>query len=188
LPVSYWWEFMRATYSTTQAVAIRRQADVDRRVASLAKLLQNLQNCAPAVTRDWWLGLPSNTPDDDDDDYWRQVARRQWDESFGGSVGDHLDRRVAAADFDELKDAARDVKHYVDNHLAHTSAARPEVTATLNDMHAAIDVIGRLFNKYTRLLLGESFAEITPVITHNWTAVFRVPWERQDDSPWRPHR
>jgi hypothetical protein len=28
LPDSYWWEFMRDTYATTQASAVRRQADL----------------------------------------------------------------------------------------------------------------------------------------------------------------
>jgi hypothetical protein len=32
LPDSYWWEFMRDTHATTQAVAVRRQADTRWRV------------------------------------------------------------------------------------------------------------------------------------------------------------
>jgi hypothetical protein len=33
LPESYWREFMFDTYITTQAMAVRRQADIDKRVA-----------------------------------------------------------------------------------------------------------------------------------------------------------
>ncbi len=36
LPESYWWQLMFDTYSTTQAVAVRRQADTHSDVASSA--------------------------------------------------------------------------------------------------------------------------------------------------------
>lgn len=42
LPESYWWEFMRDTYATTQAVAVRRQADTHKDVASLGKLIEEV--------------------------------------------------------------------------------------------------------------------------------------------------
>jgi hypothetical protein len=42
LPDSYWWEFMLDTYLITQALAVRRQADLHKDVASLAKPLDEL--------------------------------------------------------------------------------------------------------------------------------------------------
>jgi hypothetical protein len=37
LPDSYWWEFMVDTYIATQAMAVRRQSDVDKRVRALSE-------------------------------------------------------------------------------------------------------------------------------------------------------
>jgi hypothetical protein len=57
LPDSYWWEFMRDTYATTQAVAVRRQADTHPDAASLGKLIQEIEGDSQRITREWWLGL-----------------------------------------------------------------------------------------------------------------------------------
>ncbi len=61
LPASYWWEFMRDTYATTQAVAVRRQADTHRDVASLAKLIQEIRDEPTKITREFWLSMWDST-------------------------------------------------------------------------------------------------------------------------------
>jgi hypothetical protein len=43
LPESYWWEFMFDTYATTQAIAVRRQADRHPDAASLRNLVVKSQ-------------------------------------------------------------------------------------------------------------------------------------------------
>ena len=55
LPDSYWWEFMRDTYATTQAVAVRRQADTMKGVGSLGKLVDEVSEDASRITRDFFL-------------------------------------------------------------------------------------------------------------------------------------
>ena len=49
LPNSYWWEFMVDTYITTQAMAVRRQADQKRGVASLARIILETKTRLPGV-------------------------------------------------------------------------------------------------------------------------------------------
>ncbi len=85
---SYWWEFMRDTYATTQAVAVRRQADTMRGVASLAKLIEEISGDSSRVARNWWLSLGSDGPDDG---IGAQFLRDNWDRHFAGTVCAHLD-------------------------------------------------------------------------------------------------
>ena len=65
LPDSYWWEFLRDTYATTQVTAVRRHVDLSSNVASLKRLLVELRPrpqllsrelaLAPVADRDWIL-------------------------------------------------------------------------------------------------------------------------------------
>ena len=109
LPESYWWEFMRDTYATTQAVAVRRQADTMRGVASLGRLIQEVGADAGRITRDFFLTHQSS-----EDPYWQHVARQNWAEAYAGAVDDHLDPVIPEADLAELTTVAAKVRHFVD--------------------------------------------------------------------------
>ena len=56
---------MLDTYMTTQAVAIRRQADIRKDVASLGRLLLELRGNADRLTRDFWVGLWQDEPNEE---------------------------------------------------------------------------------------------------------------------------
>jgi hypothetical protein len=94
LPDSYWWEFMLDTYMTTQAVAIRRQADICKDVASLAKLLQQLRGDPKRVTRDFWIEL-NRDPDHPMDEVERRLTEQAWADKYGG--GEYLDPEIPIA-------------------------------------------------------------------------------------------
>lgn len=188
---SYLWEFLFNTYAKTQAIAVRRQADTDDRVASLGRLILEVGETPALLTRDWWLSLWS---ENDDDPYWQQVAEGAWAEQYAGEAGEHLDPAIPAADLLELREGSRKVKEYVDRSVAHLDARMissgdgpPTATPpdaptrrgselTLNEVHDAIDLIGRLFQKYGNLLTAASWVELTPALQHDWEAVFRIPW------------
>jgi hypothetical protein len=61
LPNSYWWEFMADTYGSTQAVAVRRQLDTHRDVASLGKLVAEIAQEPQIITKEFWLNLWGTT-------------------------------------------------------------------------------------------------------------------------------
>jgi len=176
LPDSYWWEFMVDTYIVTQAVAVRRQADTHPDVASLGKLIEQVRDDPSGLKRDWWLGLWKEP----DDPFMRMDAERGWRKRWAGDVGDHLDPAIPAADLNALTTAAGKVKGYVDQHIAHAdaSAVSASVTLTVRDVHGAVDVIGEQYQRYYNLLTASSWAFLTPVIQHDWQAVFREPWMR----------
>ena len=174
LPSSHWWQFMRDTYATTQAVAVRRQADRHRDAGSLGALLHQLSDDCGRITEEFWV------------EKWvgainmRQMGRRFWAEQFGGKVGAHLDPEIVLADVGRLEAGSARVRLHVDKRIAHSDAkAKPEALANLSDVHDAIEVIGQIFSRYYNLFTAASFTQLEPVIQYDWMAVFRVPWMAQ---------
>jgi hypothetical protein len=196
LPDSYWWEFMVDTYITTQAIAVRRQADLDGRVASLARLISEIRNKPGAITREYWIG---QWRDDLFDGEWIQrEAERGWAEQYAGDVGDYLDPSIPAADLAALRDGSGKVKRFVDQHIAHSEdmihqpdpeqpadveAAATGATLSAKEVHEVVDLIGEQFTKYYNLLTASTYVRLVPVIQHEWLAAFRVPWMPPDYTP-----
>jgi hypothetical protein len=175
LPDSYWWEFLGDTYAVTQAVAVRRQIDVHKDVASLGKLISEVAQEPHIITRAFWISL-WDTSDPVDVSF----AERAWRKQFGGSTVEYLDPAIPRADLVKAEDLSSGVKQYVDKHLAHSD--RKPVPAnslpTLADVHAVIDLLGHLFKKYSNLLTAVSWGTLVPVLQHDWKAPFREPWIR----------
>jgi hypothetical protein len=188
LPPSAWWQHHFDIYAETQAMAVRRQADLHPDVASLGKLLSEVSEDAKQLTPEWWIGLwdieAGNTVEE-------AFARRQWDDEFGGEVGVHLDPAIPAADLERLVKGSEVVRKHVDKHIAHSEdpgpqpkdpgSTQPETTLTLSDVHDAIDVIGEVFTRYYPLLEAASMVMLEPQIQHDWLAPFRLPWIRSDE-------
>jgi hypothetical protein len=185
LSPSAWWEHYFDVYAETQAMAVRRQADLHPDVASLGKLLTEVSEGAKQLTPEWWIGLWDI---DEDDDYERAYARRQWDGEFGGNVGIHLDPATPANDLSRLIDGSDAVKRHVDKHIAHSEdpglrpkdpgETAPEQTVKLSEVHDAIDVIGEVFTRYYSLFEAAGMLFLEPQIQHDWLAPFREPWIR----------
>jgi hypothetical protein len=189
LPDSYWWEFMVDTYITTQAMAVRRQADEDRRVASLRRIMIELETRPQLLSREYWTGLWRDDPEDSE---WTQrEAERSWAKQYAGSTGDYIDPAIPAADMETLTSATSKVNRFVNRHIAHSQstihqpdprepahvdAASPDTTLSAKEVHEVVDVIGDLFKKYYNLFTASSYVFLVPVIQHDWLAAFRVPW------------
>ena len=90
-------------------------------------------------------------------------------------------RTNRAVDIQRLTDATEGLKGYVDRYIAHAqSEAVPKaVTLKVLDLHDAIDVIGEVFGRYYSLFTAATLVELTPVIQHDWKAIFRKLWDRQ---------
>jgi hypothetical protein len=171
LPPSYWFEFSSDTYATTQAVAIRRQAEVDARVISLGRLIDEIRGDAKRLTRTFWIGLWSN-PDMVD----HGIADVAFTKQYAPDGGDHLDPAIPAADLAQLTSVAESVKRYVDQHVAHNDAKPIPGLPTYKDLDANIDLIGQLFAKYANLLTAAMWPILVPAIQHDWKAIFRQRW------------
>jgi hypothetical protein len=168
---SAFWDLLRETYAVTQAIAIRRQADFDRRVCSLAMLIKQMRDNARALTRDSYVSLW-----DQDNDPLVQRGQRNFDR-LAGEGGDHLDPNIPTADLEALEAAAERVRVYVNEHVAHDMAepTTPEMP-TYTDLHDAIDALGEIGKKYFEVLTADWMHTWEPVIQYPWEAIFRVAW------------
>lgn len=172
LPPSYWFEFSSDTYATTQAVAIRRQAEVDPRVISLGRLIDEIGGDATRLTRKFWVGLWGNS-----DGVRFGFADHAFTKQFAPDRSDHLDPAIPEADLAELARVGKSVKQYVDQHVAHNDARPIAGLPTYKDLDDNIDLINRLLTKYANLLTASTWVMLDePAIQHNWKAIFTQPW------------
>lgn len=115
----------------------------------------------------------------------RYQAGKQWDEHYGGNVGEHLDPAIPKADAAALWAAGEEVKKYVDENIAHTAAnpSAAEVTIDVDDVHRALDTFGGLFRRYYGLFTASTLPTLTPILQHDFFAVFKQPWMRKGYQP-----
>jgi hypothetical protein len=87
--------WLAGCYTDAQQVAIRQQSEGgDPRVISLGKLLKDIEaNPSAPTRRGYLLGFPAED----------RTEASGWFDSFAGSSGAHLDPRVPARDFKELR-------------------------------------------------------------------------------------
>lgn len=190
---SYYWNFQFDIYARAQAGAVRRQSDVNDQTASLGQLLHEIVATPELLTRDWYVAHwgKDKRYDAEDKAYWKRTGENEWDKTFGGEVGDHIDPAVPRADLDELQEGSKKVRHYVDKHVAHFDASvigrgdatKSEDLPTLDEVHDSIDLIGRVFHKYYGLFTAAGIYELTPILQHDWEAVFRVQWLPEPELP-----
>lgn len=171
LPPSYWFDFSSEMYATSQAVAVRRQAEVGPRVITLARLIHEIGNNAGLLSREFWTGLWGDTAGAQ-----LGIAHGAFTEQFAPDGGDQLDAAIPTADLAELGRVAEVVKTYVDQHIAHNDARPRDGFPTFADLNASIDLLGTLFAKYANLLTAAMWPILVPQIQHNWKAIFRQPW------------
>lgn len=193
--MSYFWDFQFDLYVKAQAGAVRRQADVNAQVASLGQLLTEIAETPTLLTRDRYLDRwGAGEEDEGERQYWQRAGRRVWSEHYAGRIGDHLDPFIVEADLTELRDESEKVRRYVDKYVAHldanvmsrgSTADSPvdDLLPTLNEVHDGIDLIGRLFRRYHGLFSSAEILDLTPIIQHDWEAVFRVQWLPDPELP-----
>jgi hypothetical protein len=169
LPGSYFLEFTQDTYATSQAIAVRRQAEVSSRVVSLGQLIAEIESDAGRLTRSYWVGLWS-------DPTLGGRADAAFTRHFAPGGGNELDPAVPARDLQRLAAGARSVSAYVDEYVAHSDATQRTNLPTFDDLDTAIDTIGELFIAYYNLLTASTWHTLVPAIQHNWLAIFRQPW------------
>jgi hypothetical protein len=90
--------------------------------------------------------------------------------------GDNLDPEIPGTDLLALQAAAKRVRLYADEHIAHdmVNPTVPEVP-TYGDLHSAIDALGEICRKYTVALTAGWWHTWEPVIQDDWQAIFVSP-------------
>jgi hypothetical protein len=171
IPESAFFEFLGEAYATSQTVAIRRQADLDHRSMSFARLLEVIRRRNPSpFTRERYLAHF-------EDDHAREWGEDRWATRWAGEVGDHVDPAVVASDLADLLAAVEPIRVYVNQHVAHRDRLR-SAPATFADVDRAIDAFEALVGPYGDLIRGAGLTQLEPTPQYDWQAPFRVPWIR----------
>jgi hypothetical protein len=169
LPPSHFFDNLSAWYASSQALAIRRQAEGSSRVVSLGRLLVEVRDDPERLTMTRFVSHAR-------DELLRGELAATFARLYGGNTGTHVDPALVEQDLTALTVAAADVKEYVDRHLAHSDANRLSALPTFATLNGAIDQLGETFRKYALLLIASSWATLVPVIQYDWLAPFREPW------------
>jgi hypothetical protein len=130
---SAFWEYATETYAATQAIAIRRQADLTRGTCSLARLISEIRTNATRLTREYFVGLWGQQ------DEWRLIEAHRAFSALAGGDHQHLIARVPADDLARLGQESSAMKTYVDEHVAHDAAEPTADLPTFGEMNSAID-------------------------------------------------
>ncbi len=159
------YEWITWGYGHAAGAAVRRLVDRRRDVISLGRLLEQIEQHPTEITRSW---LVSHYP---------YALRRKAEDVFAAFApggGEFVDPAVIRSDADRLRGESRQIKKFVDEHVAH-HAVKAKPAPTFADLHDLIDALVRLANHYGELLVQGGASQ--PVELEDWKQVFRVPWE-----------
>jgi hypothetical protein len=162
-----WW--VRSCYGRSQALAVRRMADTDPKVISLARLLQRVTTHSEILTRERFTAMQESIGN---------IAENEAEMLFNSVAGPggYIDPAIPAQDLESLQNKTKAVRDWVNKNVAHVDPrGKPLGEERLSVIHAAVDVVADLFDRYNALIQGERLHSGV-VITSNWPTVFRVPW------------
>ncbi len=165
-----------ALYSTTQAIGIRRHADLDKQSITLARLLEQIRGRPDVMSRSRYLRFYH-----DADERERKRAHAEYD-SFSGGGRDVISVTLVAADLAQLGESTKRIAKYATRLLAHLDARGIDDIPTYDDLDIALAELERLLKKYTLLLRCEALASAEPVLQYNWKSALTVPWIPPDPA------
>lgn len=163
--------WFRLAFARSQAMGVRRMADMRRDVVSLAKLIARVRQRPSILSRERYLANQSLAGDD-----LRTWANATFDTIAG--LGDHISTQIPAQDFDDLQTKTASTVEWVNRSVAHLKNGRPVQGPPLQDVHDAVDVVVNLFAKYDALIRGNTL--VRGVIMDPWPYIFTVPWIGED--------
>jgi hypothetical protein len=180
LPRSYFWQYLRDTYTATQASAIRRQVDTRRDVCSLAHMLAEVSQDHTLISKRLYI--------DNHDAEERAEAERRFAEKFAGEDANYVDPEMVKSDLDLLALVGERVKGYVHEYIAHSP---PEITRGapgFPELDFAIDGISDLLNKYSEAITGKTCQCSCPRSTTTGGPCFACPGRPSSGQRWPTSR
>lgn len=147
--------------------AIHRQVDVRDDVVSLGRLVDRVWRYPTVLSRKRFIALQGI------DD---APMVNGWFNDLAGS-GDCINPEIPAQDMEDLREKTAEVRGRVDKAVGHKDTKGREAPP-LSEVHACIDAIFEVFNKYMALIRGVSVAN--DVVMTIWPTIFRTQWIPDD--------
>ncbi len=184
-PNIFWW-WLDYAYATTMLMGLRRLGDRSKEVISLYRLLDDIRNHPKVLSRERYRRLRESLwkqPNVVSNALVRQTAKmtvsQKANEVFDELCGHgkpHIDPKVVEEDLKRLDEAMKKVRELADKRLAHYDRKPPQRQPTHKDIDECLDLISEILRKYHRLMKGGDIS-LMPVINHDWTAIFKIPWQ-----------
>lgn len=165
-------DFLTRVYVDAQAMRVRRQAEINKGVVSLARLIASLQRNPQILTKERHVALYREKYPDN------PVMAAAAEAEFSllwGEEAIQVEPDALSPDLDRLRSVVEPVKDFADKHVAHLDYTPVEKMPTFNELDETIDTLGELFSKYYLVLSGSSKG-VSASIIDDWLAAFRVAW------------
>jgi hypothetical protein len=154
-------------YLDSQLMAIRRQADNDRRTLSLHRLFGQLEEAAGQFSRQWWVDRWLNQApihSDEEREFHAGMAEAAFDD-FCDNPGDAvLGKERLHQDRDRLRAMTDRVVAYVNDYIAHTNRHPGPAAVTYHEFEAAIVHLGEMLQRYFLLLNQAALVSPAPIV------------------------
>lgn len=156
-------------YSSSMAVAIRRQADNREDSISYRRLLEGIKDHPAIISRTRFKQKFV------DGNYQEFLADRNFD-CYAGAGREHIDPEAMKKEIDELEAKTASIKHYVNKRVAHHDKKEFKEIPRYSDLDDAIDCLARLHRRYYEIFRCYEFGDFLPPFGYDWKSVFHYPW------------
>jgi hypothetical protein len=164
-------------YAESALMAVRRQAKIDSQAISLARLMREIQQTPELINRTYWISLFRGYAIE-------HLADGMFDR-IAGAGAEHVDPGTVEEDLADLRRLVASCETWADKRVAHFDHGVAPKPPTYQELDEALDVIGRMLQKYYNFVTADAIAYTTPEILHNWKRVFEHAWlpGRSADGP-----
>jgi len=162
----YGW--MASIYEDSVLAAVRRQVDTDKRSVSLVLLLKEMSHHPHILSRERFVRQATSKLSASEG-----ALSRMFDH-YTAPVANHINADVVRAELRDLQALTKPIIEYTNKRVAHFDKKGPEDPPTVLQVHAALDYLYALVEKYLLLLRAEKYKK--PQLEETWKDVFREPW------------
>jgi hypothetical protein len=176
----YLW--MATTYEAYALVAVRRQVDRRKGSISLVRLLDEISRYPHILSRERFVqqAIASKLPAS-------EGAMNRMFDHYTAPGANHIQADVVRAELRDLQAQTKSIEEYTNTRVAHFNPKVPEETPMVLQVHAALDHLYALVEKYLLLLRAVKYEKPQLADEETWKDVFREPWILRLRS-WRPSK
>ncbi|MBP6003308.1 MAG: hypothetical protein KA746_07730 [Pyrinomonadaceae bacterium] len=156
--------YLNDWYGMATAISIRALVDKDKNTRSYSRFLTCMKMNPNCIVRSRFLEKWQN----------KETGNEVFNE-FASANSYNLDAALIKSDLEELNEKTKIVRDYTDKAIAHLDKRGAPIIPKWTDFDEAIDCIGKLHQKYFRLLDGGT-TTLSTSIGYDWKELFRFAW------------
>jgi hypothetical protein len=168
--------FVWSSYFDKQVLVVRRQVQRNKQSISLVRLLHEVAEYGPHLTREAFV---TSYTKPEFRDTWRE-GHRLFD-TFAGRGGKHVSAVRVQADVARLVRLSRGLHYLSDKWLAHSDTRRRLPRLGFRQLDRSLDALYATWRRYHVLVRrGPINADPKFLAGSDWQRVFDIPWRQRD--------